>query len=469
MGPDKKQQYHLEPPKGLMNDPNGLVWFRGKYYVFFQWNRYKKDHSHKEWGMFCSEDLINWEFCGGAIRPGDTYDCSGVHSGSCLEIGGKLCAFYTGSRKDGNGKRNSTQCLAVSEDGLHFEKKGVVLTTPKGFTQHFRDPKVIRTEKSGYYMVLGGQKEDGKGSVVLGSSEDGLRWRYDHILAEVKEHEMVECPDLFALDGQYVLLYCLQRRNNEEDQVVSAHSAYHLVSFDEETGGVKEVDLEHGYEMLESGFDFFAPQTFEAPDGRRILFAWMSRMEEEEQENSFGQGDPRIHCLTLPRELRLQNGKLYQRPVRELYGLLGREYEVKWTRESHCIIKPARRAWYLKLEKAFGGAFSSRLHLDLGETELYWDGETVAFTRQNWVRNEREVRTRTLNRLEKIEVWSDVSSVEVFINDGEAVLSARVFPMTEPSVVIDGMDGEAKLAVREIRESKMSCVPLYTEGSTDVV
>ncbi len=448
MGPDKKQQYHLEPPKGLMNDPNGLVWFRDRYYVFFQWNRYKKDHSHKEWGMFWSRDLINWEFRGGAIQPGDTYDRSGVHSGSCLEIDGKLCAFYTGSRKDSQGKRNSTQCLAVSQDGLHFEKKGVVLSTPKGFTQHFRDPKVFRTKKNGYYMVLGGQKENGKGSVVLGSSEDGLQWRYSHILAEAKEHEMIECPDLFALDGQYVLLYCLQRRNNEEDQVISAHSAYQLVSFDEDTGQLRSGDLEHGYETLESGFDFFAPQTFEAPDGRRILFGWMSRMEEEEQENSFGQGDPRIHCLTIPRELELRDGKLYQRPLRELYGLLGQEYEVKRTGENSCMVRPERRTWHLKLQAISHGAFSSELHLNLGETELHWVGRRLVFTRRNWVRDEQEIRSRILERLEEIEIWSDVSSVEVFLNGGEAVFSARVFPMTEPAVVIDGMDERAKLTVR---------------------
>lgn len=458
MKPDKKQQYHLEPPKGLMNDPNGLVWFRDRYYVFFQWNRYKKDHSHKEWGMFCFENLTDWEFLGGAIQPGDTYDCSGVHSGSCLEIDGKLCAFYTGSRKDSEGKRSSSQCLAVSEDGLHFEKKGVVLTTPRGFTQHFRDPKVFRTRKNGYYMVLGGQQENGKGAVVLGSSEDGIHWKYSHILAMAREHEMIECPDLFAIDGQYVLLYCLQRRNNEEDQVLSAYSAYRLASFDEESGSFKAGDLEHDYEVLESGFDFFAPQTFEAPDGRRILFAWMSRMEEEEQERSFAKGDPRIHCLTLPRALELRDGKLYQRPIRELYTLLGKEYEIRGTREKGYVIRPDRRTWHLKLVGALGTSFSSGLHLKLGETELYWDGERILFTRQNWVRDEWENRSRKLESLTEIEIWSDVSSIEVFVNGGEAVFSARVFPMAEPAIAVTGMDEGAALTIREIREAKKETV-----------
>ena len=101
----------------------------------------------------------------------------------------------------------------------------------------------------------------------------------------------------------------------------------------------------------------------------------------------------------------------------------------------------------MKLE-AFHGAFSSELHLNLGETELHWDGRRLVFTRRNWVRDEQEIRSRILERLEEIEIWSDVSSVEVFLNGGEAVFSARVFPMTEPAVVIDGMDERAKLTVR---------------------
>ena len=68
---------------------------------------------------------------------------------------------------------------------------------------------------------------------------------------------------------------------------------------------------------MDQGFDFYAPQTFTSPDGRKILFAWMSRMEEEE-EKLFGAGESSIHCMTLPRELSYRNGELCQLPVREL-------------------------------------------------------------------------------------------------------------------------------------------------------
>lgn len=82
----KKQSWHIEPPWGLMNDPNGLIWYRGNYDVFFQWNRFKKDHSSKAWGWCISPDLIHWRFCGSALLPDQPYD---VAKGSIREVQSK--------------------------------------------------------------------------------------------------------------------------------------------------------------------------------------------------------------------------------------------------------------------------------------------------------------------------------------------------------------------------------------------
>lgn len=422
---DKKQSYHLEPPQGLMNDPNGLVWFRGRYYVFFQWNRFKKDHSHKEWGFFTSKDLVNWEFHGGALQPGEPFDQSGVHSGSALVIDGQLCVFYTGSDKS-SGHRRSSQCLAVSSDGQHFRKKGIIMETPPGFTEHFRDPKVFQASENRYFMVVGAQRKNGKGAVALCRSEDGIHWRYSHMLAAAEDYEMVECPDLFCLDGQDILLYCLQKRDNAHDQVVSAHSFYRMTSFDPETGTIPDKDLGQGCQMFDSGFDFFAPQTFEAPDGRRILFAWMSRMDDD-QERVFAEEEPGIHCLTLPRELAVRNGRLCQQPVRELSRMLGEEIRIICDGQGQYTAEADTRTCRLLFRAA---DCPPGLHFELGEASLHWDGEQFVFVRQNWAGSE-EIRTCSPGRLDSIEIWSDVSSLEIFINGGEETMSARVFPQTK--------------------------------------
>lgn len=117
-----RQAYHLEAPRGLLNDPNGLSYFNGKYYIFFQWNRFVKNHSYKEWGLFTSTDLLNYEFQGSAIIPSQDYDIDGVFSGSGYILNGKLYLYYTGNSEK-TGKAINSQCLVITKDGKHFEKK----------------------------------------------------------------------------------------------------------------------------------------------------------------------------------------------------------------------------------------------------------------------------------------------------------------------------------------------------------
>ena len=64
MSIDIRQKFHLEPNVGLLNDPLGLIQYKGIYYVFFQWNRFEKNHTYKEWGLFTSKNLIDWSFKG---------------------------------------------------------------------------------------------------------------------------------------------------------------------------------------------------------------------------------------------------------------------------------------------------------------------------------------------------------------------------------------------------------------------
>ncbi len=220
---EKKQQFHLEPDRGLLNDPNGLAYYKGKYYVFFQWNRFSKDHSYKEWGMFTSADMVRWTFEGSALLPDQTYDMCGIYSGSGLVINDRLYLFYTGNVKK-DGRRESHQCMAVTENGKKFLKLGSIAETPPGFTSHFRDPKIFRTGAGGYCMVTGAQRENGKGALALFRSDDALSWTYAGTPALSEDYEMIECPDLFRLDGRYVLLYCPQNRDNENDRDIKTGS-----------------------------------------------------------------------------------------------------------------------------------------------------------------------------------------------------------------------------------------------------
>lgn len=450
---DKKQQFHLEPDRGLLNDPNGLAYFNGKYYVFFQWNRFSKDHSYKEWGMFTSPDMIRWNFEGSALLPDQTYDMCGIYSGSGCVIDGKLYLFYTGNVKK-DGKRKSHQCMAVTENGQKFLKLGSVIETPGEFTEHFRDPKVFRTRDNGYYMILGAQRRTGKGALALFHSADGLTWNYSGIPAVSEDHEMIECPDLFKLDGRYVLLYNPQRRDNEKDTDISSFSAVRFIGFNEQDGTFDDEDLDSRFLKTDYGFDFYAPQTFEDEKGRRIIYAWMSRMDSE-QEAVFSTGEPRIHCLTLPRELKVRNGKIIQTPVIELEQLKGSEVPVIYEGKFTARLRPSDRTYCLRTTvPAPGSNVSITFHG--GEASLIWTPErhNIRFTRWNWVTSQEEYRDCPVEALSEIEIWSDRSSMEIFINGGEAVMSSRIFPDSSIyDVVITGIPDSTCIRMNEISGS----------------
>ena len=447
-----KQQYHLEPDRGLLNDPNGLSWFNGKYYVFFQWNRFEKNHSYKEWGLFTSEDLLKWKFEGSAVLPDQEYERDGVYSGSGYVIDNQLCLFYTGNNKKG-GQRKSSQCLAVTKDGRRYQKKGIILNTPKDYTEHFRDPKVFQGKHSDYFMVVGGQQKNGKGAIALCHSEDGKKWDYQSMLAVSEQYEMIECPDLFELNGKTVLLFNPQKRNNEIDESRYSFSAYKIGEFQEESGAFQDGNLDDGYKKMDAGFDFYAPQTFLSPDGRRILLAWMSRMEEE-QEKIFSRTEENIHCMTLPRELSLQGGKLCQKPIRELYGLLGREiaavYQVdEWK------ANPEERTFFLRMRRTGEKQdFCILFHKKEAELKYISKEKKLVFSRRNWVDGSMENRSAMIDTWNEIEIWSDHSSMEIFVNGGQTVFSARIFPeSSELEIAVQGIK-EAQIQIREIRSEK---------------
>ncbi len=444
-----KQQYHLEPNRGLLNDPNGLAFFNEEYHVFFQWNRFEKNHNYKEWGHFISKDLISWEFKGSALIPDQFYDIDGVYSGSGYVIDNKLFLFYTGNNKRED-KRKSRQCLAISEDGVKFLKKGSILETPKYYTEHFRDPKVFK-ENNNYFMLLGAQRENGKGAIALCCSNDGINWHYKDVLAFTDNYEMIECPDLFKLNGKYVLLFCPQKRDNEKDTAGFSFSTYKIENFDPSTGKIDDKNLDCGYSVIDYGFDFYAPQTFEDKNKRRILYGWMSRLDEK-QEQILCENAPNIHCLTLPRELHLYKNKLYQTPVKELYKLLGEELTIEENIQSVKEIYPKNYTFYMNISN-INENNGIVVEFNNGEANLEYNFEEnkIIFSRLNCVDNQYQKKYCCVDDLKDIEVWSDNSSLEIFINKGEFVFSSRIFPKnSKPEIRIKGIGKSAIIKANDI-------------------
>ena len=119
-----RQKYHFMAEEGWLNDPNGLIYFKGKYHFFYQYNPYDSYWGSMHWGHAISDDMLHWEYLPLALAPSETYDNhpkGGCFSGSAIEYEGRLYLLYTASTNYGDGFVQN-QCLAYSDDGIHFVK-----------------------------------------------------------------------------------------------------------------------------------------------------------------------------------------------------------------------------------------------------------------------------------------------------------------------------------------------------------
>ena len=428
--------YHLMPPAGLLNDPNGCIQFNGLYHVFFQWNPFDTTHGSKYWGHYTSPNLVDWKLERPAIAPDQPYDINGCYSGSAIEYDGKLFIFYTGNVKRKDGGRESTQCLAVSTDGIHFDKKGPIIKQPYGFTAHFRDPKVWRKDNH-WLMVIGARDKDDNGCVVLYRSDNLYDWDYQGIVTgshyDGNEYMgyMLECPDLFDLNGQTVLVVCPQGLEPKGFTQQNLFQAGYV------TGELKQSKLDHGlFTELDRGFDFYAPQTMLDDQGRRLLIAWLGMTDEQEQLHptiEYGW----VHAMTIPRELELRNGKILQYPVAEMKQL--RRNFVK----SHKVqLKDNQQ----RLEGLNGYVVEIMIdQLDVKEAKTFiiaigddvlicYDTveKVLTLKRRNLAAaGKMESRSCKILALNKLHIYLDTSSIEMFVNNGEEVFTARIFPNLE--------------------------------------
>ena len=146
--------FHFQNQKGWMNDPNGLIYYKGKYHAFFQHYPYAPRWGQMHWGHAVSENLLDWEELDIALCPDEPYENDGgCFSGSAIEKDGRLYLFYTSVSHE----LGQTQSVAFSDDGITFtkyENNPVIKESPLGSNREFRDPKVFEYE-GGYRMVVG--------------------------------------------------------------------------------------------------------------------------------------------------------------------------------------------------------------------------------------------------------------------------------------------------------------------------
>lgn len=297
-------KYHFQNKVGWMNDPNGLVFFKGKYHAFFQHYPFATHWGQMHWGHAISDDLVNWEELDIALYPDMPYENDGgCFSGSAIVKDDVLYLFYTSVSHE----LGQTQSMAYSEDGFTFRKyenNPVIPNSPLGSNKEFRDPKVFQYEDS-YRMVVGAGI-DNIGKLLLFKSDDLFNWEYvGELFSDLQFGPCVECPDLFKIDDKYCLMFSsiksLPHRVN-----------FALGDFDGERFVFDNAD--DPYFAIEIGSDFYAPQTFLTPDNRRVVIGWMYNW-----QRAVPEGQTHVGAFTIPRELYLNfDDKLCMRPIREV-------------------------------------------------------------------------------------------------------------------------------------------------------
>lgn len=424
-----RQKIHLMPPVGWLNDPNGLCQFQGVYHGFFQYSPFNPEGGVKMWGHYTSSNMIDWEYQGVPLYPDQPCDCSGVYSGAAFIEDGEMYLYYTGNVKleDGeydyiNTGRQANTVLVSSRDGIHFGKKKKLMDNrdyPSDLTLHVRDPKVWKKDNV-YYMLLGARSKSDEGQALLYRSQDRIHWSLaNRLKTEEPFGYMWECPDYFEIGETRIISASVQGLEGGQWEERNVYQSGYFLLDGAITGDCHLSD----YRLWDYGFDYYAPQTFQAEDGRVIQIGWMGMPDCKEYTNRTIE-DGWQHCFTFPREIYMKEGIPCQRPVREL--------------DEKCrLLESARDTLasddHLVYMVEISGICGNQFQAVLGE-ELVLEYREGRFEmrfkdqRKASVSAGRGRRYVDLESLENVKILTDVSSVEVFLNDGRYVFSTRYYP-----------------------------------------
>jgi fructan beta-fructosidase len=429
-----RPQFHFTPAKNWTNDPNGLVFYKGVFHLFFQHNPFGTEWGNMTWGHATSRDLVHWTEGAPAIRP----DRLGtIFSGSAVVDRANTSGFGAGPEKPivcvytaaGGASPESegqpfTQCLAYSNDGgatwVKY-KKNPVLGHVAGSN---RDPKVVWYEPTKtWVMALYLEGSD----YALFGSKDLKAWAK---LGDVSMPGTSECPDFFelAVEGE---------RGRRLWVFWGANGNYRLGAFD---GAVFRPETD----VLRSlwGANDYAAQTYSdlpASDGRRIQISWMS--------GGKYPGMPFNQQMSFPRELTLRTTKrgprLFMRPVREIETLRASRMTRKGT-----VLKadgpdlPLGSGDLWDIEAELEPRAAAAVGLRVRGTEIVYDAETKTLACLGRTAPVELAAGRLLLR-----VLVDRTSIEIFAGGGAVTMGSCFLP--EPDNLSLGAfarGGEAAIA-----------------------
>lgn len=453
--------YHCAPPIGWVNDPNGFSYWNGRYHLFGQFYPYEPVWGPMHWGHWVSDDMVSWQWVSTALAPDSPFDDKGCFSGTAVADGDRLVLMYTGVHADETGRTIQEQCVAVSTDGVHFEK---LPCNPVIRAEHlpadgdpvdFRDPKLMRT-KDGWRAIVANRGASG-GRQLSFSSPDLVSWRCDGVFLE-DIGDMPECPDYFDLDGRKAMITCVMNMPQDGLRFPSGSPVVYILGREQDGRLIPDA-----LEAADNGIEFYAPETVRMPDGRQVMLGWLHMWGHESPTQYLGHRWCGMY--TIPRELFVKDGRMHQRPLRELERLRCAELCAQCVRvdgETHIPGLEGRR-YELALRLTAGGAPAEIRLLESGDERftitydpatriITCDRSRCGYTMGKGGAPEAQPFSRAVvpgvgNALE-LRIFVDTCSVEVFAQDGAVALSTCCYPRGEAR----GISFAGDFAIDELRK-----------------
>lgn len=416
--------YHIQPSTGLLNDPNGFSYFNGQWQLFYQSFPYGPVHGLKSWAHLTSPDLVHWTDHGPLLMPGGAQDSHGAYSGSAIPIDDKLFLMYTGNVRDENWVRHPKQDGAWMDSRNQLNKIDVpLIEQPKeGFTDHFRDPQILKHDDQ-YYCLIGGRKQDDTGHVLVYQADKVTGpWSYKTELkfADQNMGYMIECPNLVFVDGQPVLIFCPQGIDQKVLQYDNVYPNAYIIGKDFDWDTFEFIDPQP-IQNLDDGFDVYATQAFNAPDGRALEVSWIGLPDTTYPSDVEGWAN----CYSLVKELTIEGNKLYQKPVVENNQLLGSE---NTTNKISAQTKLSGQVTSGKGQVSIKTEQDEELQVVIDST----NGKILVNRAKAGVPVATEfgsIRTSVVKAGEiSFELYLDNTVFELYINHGEKVITGRIFP-----------------------------------------
>lgn len=429
--------YHLTTAANWINDPNGPIFYKGEYHMFFQHNPYSDTWGNISWGHAVSKNLVQWEHLPIALTPTPgSYDKDGIFSGCCVVHDGVPTIIYTGVWPE-------VQCIARSYDGMRtwikYPGNPVIDRPPRDDLEGFRDPYVWK-ENDIWNMLIGSGIQGEGGMALLYSSKDLVTWDYIHPFC-IGFGNMWECPNFFPIGDKHVLVV------SPHDEVKYSVGTYENSMFNP--------GLWHTMDM--GGRDsFYAPNSLKDNKGRRIIWGWIM--------GGGNKGYPWSGVLTLPRVISLRSDDvLCVEPLPELRELRGRHYQFK-----EIALKPASSNI---LDEVKGNCLEIVVEFELGTAESFGievgcspDGKEKTKIGYNRIskrlfsgNREGGFELTTDEKALRLHIFLDKSVIEVYANRRECI-TGRYYPKRADSLGLNLFVRGGSMKIRSLDVWEMKSI-----------